>query len=52
MKTRPSLCNGLTASGIRGIDLPGVATAIKRTVRHATGIRLRELPVMIEIPLT
>jgi xanthine dehydrogenase YagR molybdenum-binding subunit len=34
--------------GARGIGLAGVAAAITAAVHHATGVRVRELPVKIE----
>jgi xanthine dehydrogenase YagR molybdenum-binding subunit len=36
------------ASGIGEIGLAGVAAAITAAVHHATGARVRELPVKIE----
>lgn len=40
--------NALGARGIGEIGLAGVAAAITAAVHHATGIRVRELPVKIE----
>jgi xanthine dehydrogenase YagR molybdenum-binding subunit len=40
--------NELGARGIGEIGLAGVAAAITAAVHHATGIRVRELPVRIE----
>jgi xanthine dehydrogenase YagR molybdenum-binding subunit len=40
--------NELGARGIGEIGLAGVAAAITEAVHHATGVRVRELPVMIE----
>ncbi|HQY87273.1 MAG TPA: xanthine dehydrogenase family protein molybdopterin-binding subunit [Tepidisphaeraceae bacterium] len=40
--------NELGARGIGEIGLAGIAAAITDAVHHATGIRVRELPVMIE----
>jgi len=40
--------NELGARGIGEIGLAGVAAAITEAVHHATGIRVRELPVKIE----
>ena len=40
--------NALGARGIGEIGLAGVAAAITDAVHHATGVRVRELPVMIE----
>ena len=44
-RTEP-LCPG--ARGIGEIGLAGVAAAITAAVHHATGVRVRELPVKIE----
>jgi xanthine dehydrogenase YagR molybdenum-binding subunit len=40
--------NAVGAKGIREIGLAGMAAAITVAVRHATGVRVRELPVKIE----
>src|SRR5262249_53866805 len=40
--------NELGARGIGEIGLAGIAAAITEAVHHATGIRVRELPVKIE----
>jgi xanthine dehydrogenase YagR molybdenum-binding subunit len=40
--------NELGARGIGEIGLAGIAAAITAAVHHATGIRVRELPVKIE----
>jgi xanthine dehydrogenase YagR molybdenum-binding subunit len=40
--------NELGARGIGEIGLAGVAAAITEAVHHATGVRVRELPVKIE----
>src|SRR4029079_6067409 len=40
--------NPLGARGIGEIGLVGVAAAITDAVEHATGVRVRELPVKIE----
>jgi xanthine dehydrogenase YagR molybdenum-binding subunit len=40
--------NELGARGIGEIGLAGVAAAITDAVRHATGVRVRQLPVKIE----
>lgn len=40
--------NELGARGIGEIGLAGVAPAITAAVHHATGVRVRELPVKIE----
>jgi xanthine dehydrogenase YagR molybdenum-binding subunit len=40
--------NELGARGIGEIGLAGIAAAITGAVHHATGVRVRELPVMIE----
>ncbi|HEX6716735.1 MAG TPA: xanthine dehydrogenase family protein molybdopterin-binding subunit [Pyrinomonadaceae bacterium] len=40
--------NALGARGIGEIGLAGVAAAITAAVHHATGVRVRELPVKIE----
>jgi xanthine dehydrogenase YagR molybdenum-binding subunit len=40
--------NALGARGIGEIGLAGVAAAITAAVHHATGVRVRELPVRIE----
>ena len=40
--------NELGARGIGEIGLAGVAAAITAAVHHATGVRVRELPVRIE----
>jgi len=44
--------NELGARGIGEIGLAGVAAAITSAVHHATGVRVRELPVKIENLLT
>jgi xanthine dehydrogenase YagR molybdenum-binding subunit len=40
--------NELGARGIGEIGLAGMASAITAAVHHATGVRVRELPVKIE----
>jgi xanthine dehydrogenase YagR molybdenum-binding subunit len=40
--------NPLGARGVGEIGLAGIAAAITNAVHHATGIRIRELPVRIE----
>jgi xanthine dehydrogenase YagR molybdenum-binding subunit len=40
--------NELGARGIAEIGLAGIASAITDAVHHATGVRVRKLPVMIE----
>jgi len=40
--------NELGARGIGEIGLAGIAAAITDAVHHATGVRIRELPVRIE----
>ncbi len=44
--------NELGARGIGEIGLAGVASAITAAVHHATGVRVRELPIKIEDLLT
>jgi xanthine dehydrogenase YagR molybdenum-binding subunit len=44
--------NELGARGIGEIGLAGVAAAITSAVHHATGVRVRELPIKIEDLLT
>jgi xanthine dehydrogenase YagR molybdenum-binding subunit len=44
--------NELGARGIGEIGLAGVAAAITAAVHHATGVRVRELPIKIEDLLT
>jgi len=44
--------NELGARGIGEIGLTGIAAAITAAVHHATGVRVRELPVKIENLLT
>lgn len=44
--------NELGARGIGEIGLAGIAAAITSAVHHATGVRVRELPVKIEDLLT
>jgi xanthine dehydrogenase YagR molybdenum-binding subunit len=44
--------NELGARGIGEIGLAGIAAAITSAVHHATGVRVRELPVKIEHLLT
>jgi xanthine dehydrogenase YagR molybdenum-binding subunit len=44
--------NPLGARGVGEIGLAGIAAAITNAVHHATGIRVRELPVRIEDLLT
>jgi xanthine dehydrogenase YagR molybdenum-binding subunit len=43
--------NALGARGIGEIGLAGVAAAVTDAVHHATGVRVRELPVKIELLL-
>ena len=40
--------NEVGARGIGEIGLAGIAAAITSAVHHATGVRVRELPVKIE----
>ncbi len=40
--------NELGARGIGEIGLTGIAAALTEAVHHATGIRVRELPIKIE----
>jgi xanthine dehydrogenase YagR molybdenum-binding subunit len=40
--------NPLGARGVGEIGLAGIAAAITSAVHHATGVRVRELPVRIE----
>jgi xanthine dehydrogenase YagR molybdenum-binding subunit len=40
--------NPLGARGVGEIGLAGIAAAITNAVYHATGVRVRELPVRIE----
>ena len=40
--------NEVGARGIGEIGLAGVAAAVTDAVHHATGVRVRELPVKIE----
>ena len=40
--------NQVGARGIGEIGLAGIAAAITDAVHHATGVRVRELPVKIE----
>jgi xanthine dehydrogenase YagR molybdenum-binding subunit len=40
--------NELGARGIAEIGLAGVAAAITDATYHATGVRVRKLPIMIE----
>lgn len=40
--------NELGARGIGAIGLAGIAAAMTDAVYHATGVRVRELPVTIE----
>lgn len=44
--------NEIGARGIGEIGLAGVAAAITAAVHHATGVRVRDLPVMVEDLLT
>jgi xanthine dehydrogenase YagR molybdenum-binding subunit len=44
--------NQLGARGIGEIGLAGVAAAIAAATYHATGVRVRELPIRIEDLLT
>jgi xanthine dehydrogenase YagR molybdenum-binding subunit len=43
-----TIFNELGARGIAEIGLAGIAAAITNAVHHATGVRVRKLPVMIE----
>jgi xanthine dehydrogenase YagR molybdenum-binding subunit len=54
-RTRSSSCsipdlhlNELGARGIGEIGLAGIAAAITSAIHHATGVRVRELPVRVE----
>jgi len=40
--------NAMGARGIGEIGLAGVAAAIANAVYHATGVRVRELPIHVE----
>ena len=40
--------NELGARGIAEIGLAGIAAAITEATHHATGVRVRKLPIMIE----
>jgi xanthine dehydrogenase YagR molybdenum-binding subunit len=40
--------NQIGARGIGEIGLAGIAAAITDAVHHATGVRVRELPIRIE----
>ena len=42
------ILNDVGARGVGEIGLAGVAAAITGAVYHATGVRVRELPVRIE----
>jgi xanthine dehydrogenase YagR molybdenum-binding subunit len=42
------LLNQMGASGVGEIGLAGVAAAIANATYHATGVRIRELPIRIE----
>ena len=44
--------NELGARGIGEIGLAGIAAAITDATHHATGVRVRELPIKIEDLLT
>jgi xanthine dehydrogenase YagR molybdenum-binding subunit len=44
--------NPLGARGVGEIGLAGIAAAITNAVYHATGVRVRKLPVRIEDLLT
>ena len=44
--------NEFGARGIGEIGLTGIAAAITHAIRHATGVRVRELPVKIENLIT
>jgi xanthine dehydrogenase YagR molybdenum-binding subunit len=44
--------NPLGARGVGEIGLAGIAAAITNAVYHATGVRVRELPVRVEDLLT
>ena len=43
-----TILNELGARGIGEIGLAGIAAAIASAVHHATGVRVRELPIQIE----
>jgi len=45
---RDTKLNPLGARGIGEIGLAGMAAAIANAVHHATGVRMRELPIKIE----
>jgi xanthine dehydrogenase YagR molybdenum-binding subunit len=40
--------NALGARGVGEIGLAGIASAISNAVHHATGIRVRDLPIKVE----
>jgi xanthine dehydrogenase YagR molybdenum-binding subunit len=46
--TMRNALNALGARGVGEIGLAGTAAAITAAVYHATGVRVRELPVRIE----
>jgi xanthine dehydrogenase YagR molybdenum-binding subunit len=43
-----TVLNSLGARGVGEIGLAGIAAAIASAVHHATGVRVRELPIRIE----
>ena len=43
-----TVLNSLGARGVGEIGLAGIAAAITSAVHHATGVRVRELPIRIE----
>jgi xanthine dehydrogenase YagR molybdenum-binding subunit len=47
-----TIFNEIGARGLGEIGLAGIAAAITNAVHHATGVRVRKLPVMIEDLLT
>ncbi len=47
-----TIFNELGARGLGEIGLAGIAAAITNAVHHATGVRVRKLPVIIEDLLT
>jgi len=44
--------NEYGARGIGEIGLTGLASAVASAVHHATGVRVRELPIRVENPLS
>jgi xanthine dehydrogenase YagR molybdenum-binding subunit len=48
VEEKDSIVNPLGAKGLGEIGIVGVAAAITNAVYHATGVRVRDLPVTLD----